>query len=215
MTEKPNIVYVFADDMGYGDLSCLNESSKIRTPRMDRVADEGMRFTDAHSSSAVCTPSRYSLLTGRYNWRSTLQRGVLNGYSDKLIEDGRMTVASYLRDRGYFPACVGKWHLGMTWPRRGPGPEDVDFSRPIVGGPTSVGFDYYFGISASLDMPPYVYIENDRATAEPDHETANDDEKAFWRAGPTAPDFRHEEVLPRCSENVCRIIAAQAAATGG
>lgn len=209
-TERPNLVYIFADDMGYGDLSCLNEHSKIHTPRMDQVASEGIAFTDAHSSSAVCTPSRYSLLTGRYSWRSTLKRGVLFGYSPRLIEEGRMTVASYLRDHGYYTACVGKWHLGMDWQRTGQEPDDVDYEKPIPGGPTSVGFDYYFGISASLDMPPYVYIENDAATAVPDHETGNEDPKAYWRTGPTAPDFRHEEVLPKCTEKVCGIIEERA-----
>jgi arylsulfatase A-like enzyme len=209
-SSKPNIVYIFADDMGYGDLSCLNGESKIHTRRMDQIAAQGMVFTDAHSSSAVCTPSRYSLLTGRYNWRSTLKQGVLYGYSDHLLEEGRMTVASYLRDHGYYTACVGKWHLGMDWHRTGSRPSDVDYSKPLRGGPIDVGFDYFFGISASLDMPPYVYIENDRVTALPDHETGNDDVKAFWRKGPTAPDFDHEEVLPRCTKKAVDIIVDRA-----
>lgn len=210
MSNRPNLVYIFADDMGYGDLSCLNGESKIRTTHMDRVADEGMIFTDAHSSSAVCTPSRYSLLTGRYNWRSELKQGVLYGYSGRLIEEDRMTVASFLREHGYYTACVGKWHLGLDWSRTGSEPDQVDYTKPIGGGPTAVGFDAFFGISASLDMPPYVYIEGDGVTAVPDHETGNNDEKAFWRAGPTAPDFRHEEVLPRCTDRVCEIVAARA-----
>ena len=210
MNDRPNLVYIFADDMGYGDLSCLNEESKIRTTHMDRVADEGMIFTDAHSSSAVCTPSRYSLLTGRYNWRSELKQGVLYGYSGRLIEEDRMTVASFLQEHGYYTACVGKWHLGLDWQRSGSDPDQVDYTKPIGGGPTAVGFDAFFGISASLDMPPYVYIEGDGVTAVPDHETGNDDEKAFWRAGPTAPDFRHEEVLPRCTDRVCEIVAERA-----
>ena len=194
---KPNIIYILADDMGYGDLACLNRDSKIRTVHLDRLASEGMRFCDAHASSAVCTPSRYSILTGRYNWRSWLKQGVTFGYDRALIEPGRMTVASLLREHGYATACVGKWHLGWTWPKKSDAEEDVDFTRPIPDGPTALGFDYFFGISASLDMPPYVYIENNRPTAIPDRIVPPGEGQAFWRAGPIAPDFRHAEVLPQ------------------
>ena len=114
MTQKPNIVYILADDMGYGDVSCLNSSSKIHTHHLDRMAAEGMIFEDAHASSAVCTPSRYSILTGRYNWRSRLKSSVLLGFDKPLIEPGRMTAASLLKSRGYATACVGKWHLGWS-----------------------------------------------------------------------------------------------------
>jgi len=196
MKNKPNIVYILADDMGYGDVSCLNENSKIRTANIDRLAEEGMRFTDAHASSAVCTPSRYSILTGRYNWRSRLKEGVTFGYDGPIIEPGRMTVASLLKEHGYATACLGKWHLGWTWPRKSQVNEDVDYSRPIADGPTSVGFDYFFGISASLDMPPYVWVRNDLPTAIPDRICQSSSGKAFWREGPIAPDFRHGDVLP-------------------
>lgn len=199
---KPNLIYILADDMGYGDISYLNENSKIQTPHLDRMGREGVVFTDAHSSSAVCTPSRYSILTGRYNWRSALKNGVLWGYDEPLIETGRLTVASMLKGAGYRTACIGKWHLGLGWTRTGADPSDVDFSRPIANGPNQHGFDYYFGISASLDMDPYVYIENDRATALPDRVTKNDDAMGFWREGPTAPDFRHEDVLPKLTAKV-------------
>jgi arylsulfatase A len=215
MSPTPNIVYIFADDMGYGDVSCLNEQSKITTPNMDRLAAEGMAFTDAHSSSAVCTPSRYSVLTGRYCWRSPLKRGVNGGYTPHLIEDGRVTVAAFLREYGYHTACIGKWHLGMDWVgdvgERGEKHVDIDYAAPIANGPTAFGFDYYFGIAASLDMPPYVYIENDMVTAIPDHETGCDDEKAFWREGPTAPDFEHIEVLPKCTQKAVDYIATRGA----
>ncbi|SVB88904.1 uncharacterized protein METZ01_LOCUS241758, partial [marine metagenome] len=160
---KPNLVYILADDMGYGDLSCLNPESKILTEYLDRLAAEGLRCTDAHATSAVCTPSRYSILTGRYNWRSTLKAGVNWGYSPRLVEAGRTTVASFLKECGYATMCVGKWHLGWTWPRRPDATDadrgddidtfDVDYSQPICDGPTTVGFDRFFGISASLDMP--------------------------------------------------------------
>lgn len=198
MSKRPNVVYILADDMGYGDVSCLNPASKIRTEHLDRLAAEGMRFTDAHASSAVCTPSRYSILTGRYNWRSRLKRAVLGGYGKPLIESDRLTVAGMLRERGYATGCVGKWHLGWSWPRRSDDREDVDYTRPIRGGPTDVGFDRFFGISASLDMPPYVYVDDDTPTAVPTRETEGDDSMmGLYRAGPIADDFEHAEVLPR------------------
>jgi len=194
--KKPNIIYILADDMGYGDVSCLNEDSKIHTVHLDGLAADGIIFSDAHASSAVCTPSRYSLLTGRYNWRSRLKRGVLWGYDSALIEPDRMTVASLLKEHGYTTGCVGKWHLGWTWRRNSDVEDDIDYSQPIEDGPRSVGFDYFFGISGSLDMPPYIYVENDKPTAIPDRIIPQSEGKAFWREGPIAPDFKHEEVLP-------------------
>jgi arylsulfatase A len=116
--EKPNIVVILADDLGYGDVRCLNPEGKIATPHMDRLARAGVIFTDAHSSSSVCSPTRYGLLTGRYNWRSKLKSGVLGGLSPRLIERDRMTVASLLKVHGYHTACIGKWHLGMDWLRQ-------------------------------------------------------------------------------------------------
>ena len=193
--KKPNIVFIFADDMGYGDVSALNENSKIQTTNIDRIASEGVTFTDAHSSSSVSTPSRYSLLTGRYNWRSDLKSGVLMGYNKVLISPDRRTIASVLRDQGYQTACIGKWHLGWDWNNIEAGKDSVDFSKPITNGPTTRGFDYFYGIIASLDMAPYVYVENDMPTALPDRETVNDGMK-YWRKGPTASDFDHEQTLP-------------------
>lgn len=209
--KTPNLIYILADDMGYGDLSCLNPESKLRTPHLDQLAAGGMRFADAHSSSAVCTPSRYSILTGRYNWRSNLKHGVTWGYSPHLIEDGRMTVASLLKQRGYHTAAIGKWHLGWDWAKIGPAPEDVDYTQPIRNGPCSFGFDLFFGISASLDMPPYAYVENDRVTAAPDRQDPGDVGFRFWRPGPCAPDFRHEEVLPTLTRRAEEFIAGQPA----
>lgn len=205
MKTKPNFVYILADDMGYGDLSYLNENSKINTVSMDRIAQEGMLFADAHATSAVCTPSRYGILTGRYNWRTPLKEFVLEGYSGALIEPGRETVASMLRRQGYATACVGKWHLGMDFVKKGPGPEEIDFKAPVTGGPTDCGFDYFYGISASLDMPPYAYLENNRFTHEPDHETQGE-MPGFWRKGPTAPDFHHEQVLPQLTGKALEVI---------
>ena len=209
MPDRPNIVYILADDLGYGDLSCQNEESKIQTDYCDRLAREGMRFTDAHSGSAVCTPTRYGVLTGRYCWRSRLKNGVLYGYSKPLIEEGRETVASFLKSRGYTTACIGKWHLGWDWPTTGDSEEDVDFTQPIQNGPTTKGFDYFFGISASLDMAPYVYVENDLPTSIPDRVTGNPKRKVFWREGPTGSDFEHIEVLPKLTEKAVELIEEQ------
>ncbi|HDZ69331.1 MAG TPA: arylsulfatase, partial [Phycisphaerales bacterium] len=152
----PNIVFIMADDMGYGDLSCLNPESKIPTPNMDRVAAGGMTFTDAHSSASICTPSRYGILTGRYCWRSSHKNGgALNGTDKLFMDTNRMTVASLLKKHGYETACVGKWHLGLT------NTSPVDFDNPpLTPGPNELGFDYWFGIPASLDFEPYLYIEN-------------------------------------------------------
>jgi arylsulfatase A len=216
----PNLVYILADDMGYGDLSCLNPESKIRTRHLDQLAAGGLACTDAHATSAVCTPSRYSILTGRYNWRSTLKSGVNWGYSPRLIEPDRVTVASYLKGQGYSTMCVGKWHLGWSWPRRQDATDaergddvdtfDVDYSKSIDDGPTTVGFDRFFGISASLDMPPYVYVEDDHVTAVPDRNIEATEGKPFWRGGPIASDFAHEDVLPTLTRKAVDFIDEQA-----
>lgn len=214
----PNIVFILADDLGYGDVSCYNENSRLHTPHIDAIAKEGVLFSDAHTSSAVCTPTRYSILTGRYNWRSTLKRGVLSGYSKALIAPGRLTVAELLRRNGYETGFIGKWHLGWNWQFTGtadnadnllsaPG---VDFSRPITDGPKEKGFTYSYGFSGSLDMPPYVYVENGRVTALPKDTTRNADEKAFWRKGVTAPDFKHTLVLPHLTDKAVQYIDQQA-----
>jgi arylsulfatase A-like enzyme len=192
----PNIIYILADDLGYGDPVCYNEASRIPTPSMDRLAAEGMRFADAHSGSAVCTPTRYGLLTGRYAWRTPLKKGVLWGYSPPLVEQGRLTVASYLRRRGYHTACIGKWHMGLGMQTTDGLPADdqgsnVNFTKPIKHGPQDLGFDYFFGISASLDMPPYVYIENNRFVGTPTEMT-----REGGRLGLTEPGFKAVDVLP-------------------
>ena len=196
----PNIVYILADDLGYGDVSCFNPDSKIKTPNIDRLAREGMRFTDAHSNSSVCTPTRYGILTGRYAWRSKLKRGVLGGYSQPLIEPGRLTVAQFLHDQGYVTAGMGKWHLGLGWQLkngsgRTPSAVSVDFSKPVTSGPNTEGFDYSFIIPASLDMPPYLFLENGLATEEPTGHAADSPRPAYYRAGPIAPHFAFQNCL--------------------
>lgn len=197
-TLKPNIVYILADDMGYGDIRYLNpERCKIETPQLDRMAAEGMIFSDAHSSSAVCTPTRYSILTGRYNWRTRLQTFVLMGYDKPLIAADRLTVPGLLKQGGYHSACIGKWHLGM-------GLQQGESNSTITDGPTTRGFDSYFGISASLDMPPFAYIENDRFT-EPLTST-----KKWLRSGPAAASFEAIDVLPTFTRKAVEYIKARA-----
>lgn len=170
----PNIIFILADDLGYGDLGCYG-SEKISTPNIDKLASQGIRFTDAHSSSAVCTPSRYSILTGRYCWRTKLKRSVLWGYSFPLIEPERPTIATLMKKRGYHTAAIGKWHLGLQWPTQNYEPlknpnekyPNIEFLKPIKGGPRALGFDYFFGISGSLDMSPYCFIENEHTVGIP------------------------------------------------
>ncbi|MDG1895134.1 MAG: arylsulfatase [Fuerstiella sp.] len=211
---NPNIVFIMADDQGFGDVSALNPESKIPTPNIDRIANEGMIFSDGHSSSSVCTPTRYSVLTGRYHWRTHLQKGVLGGFSKPLISSGRLTVASLLKQHGYATACIGKWHLGWDWPLKAGGTAndggdfsggfkagwDVDYAGEIQNGPCDFGFDYFFGISASLDMPPYVYVRN-RTPTEP--ATV---EKAFHRKGPAAAAFEAVDVLPTITKETVQFI---------
>ena len=200
--ELPNILYILADDLGYGDVGAFNPECKIPTPHLNRLAAEGMVFTDAHSSSAVCTPTRYALLTGRYAWRTRLARGVLGGWSPALIAPGRLTVPELLRHHGYRTGCYGKWHLGLDWSHReGPAPSDeiqaspkapqVDYAQPVRGGPRSCGFDTFWGIAASLDMPPFVWIEGEHVVRAPTVE------KTWIRTGPAAEDFDAVDVLPQ------------------
>lgn len=208
--ERPNIVYILADDLGIGDIKACSPEGKIATPGSDQMAREGMVFTDAHSGSSVCTPTRYGVLTGRYAFRSRLKRGVLNGYSDHLIEEGRTTVASYLKEQGYHTAFIGKWHLGWDWARKG---KEVDYTQPVKNGPKEKGFVYSYGHSGSLDMAPYVWVENGMPTAEPNRITGRTKKEAkngWWRKGPTAPDFHHREVLPNLTRRAVAYVKEQA-----
>jgi arylsulfatase A-like enzyme len=221
--QRPNIVYILADDLGYGDLSCLNPESRIQTPHMDRMANQGMTFLNAHSPSAVSTPTRYGILTGRYCFRSSLKSGVLTGYSPALIEQDQTTVAEVLKNQGYQTACIGKWHLGLNWPRKdttlplftgdewAPESVNVDYSGFITGGPNDLGFDYSFIIPASLDIVPYCFIENQRLTAPVTGRIGGSDSPrgVFWRAGDIQQNFKLEEVLPSITRKAEEFIRHQ------
>jgi arylsulfatase A-like enzyme len=207
----PNVVVILADDLGYGDIGVYNPESRIPTPHLDRLAADGMRFTDAHASDAVCTPSRYSLLTGRYAFRSRLKSGVLPPWGAPLIEAGRLTVPALLRQRGYATACFGKWHLGWAWPTRDGQPAasrdgvgNVDFSRPIGGGPIACGFDAYFGVDLP-NYPPYCFIENDRTVGQPTV-AAPLQAGGFNRPGPMVPGWNLTNILPELTARVVRYI---------
>ena len=191
--QKPNIIYILTDDLGYGDVSAYNIKSKITTPSIDALSKEGMLFTDAHSNSSVCTPTRYGILTGQYAWRTNLKSGVLWSYDKPLIKPDQLTVAQLLKNNGYQTACIGKWHLGLDWAKQSNG--EIDFTKPINGGPTQLGFDYFFGITASLDIPPYVYINGNTITATRIDTIKEQGGQGFWRAGPIGNDFKHQDVL--------------------
>ena len=213
--DAPNVVYILADDLGYGDLS--HAGGKAATPHCDRLAREGMRFTDSHTTSSVCTPTRYGILTGRYNWRSKLKKSVLWGLSEPLIEKDRLTVPGFLRQHGYHTAVVGKWHLGLGWhelpnsekrksktgPTKGDGWQ-IDYGKKVTGGPLAIGFDESYIIPASLDMFPYLYLKNDKPTG-----WANTT-KAFHRPGPAAEDFEAVNCLTDFARESRAYIAARA-----
>ena len=205
--KQPNIIYILADDLGYGDIGTFNPNGKIKTPFIDKLAEDGMKFTDAHSPSAVCSPTRYGIITGRYSWRSELKNGVLTGKSKALIPNDRSTVASVLKKAGYATSFIGKWHLGWDWAQKdnvnfgGEGWDatdfdNLDFTKKVKNTPNDLGFDYAYGHSGSLDMAPYVYVENSKITAEVDHITEDTGKYTWWRKGPTAADFTHDDVTP-------------------
>ena len=216
---KPNIIFILADDMGYGDVQVLNAKSKIPTPHLNRLAKEGMTFTDAHSPSGVCTPTRYGVITGRYCWRSRLKRGVLGGYSAPLIEKNRPTVGGVMQKAGFHTAAIGKWHLGMNMTRREGGKPardrwdgdgNVDFTKPIADSPITRGFHEYFGVSASLDMAPYVWIENDRFVPAKLVQQPGIKFPGFVRQGPRAEDLKFEEGLDVLGERTAAFLKRMA-----
>jgi len=169
----PNILLLYADDLGYGDLGVNNPASKIPTPHLDKLAAAGMNFTDGHSSSGICTPSRYALLTGRHHWRDF--HGIVKAFGKPPFKEGQLTMPGMLREKGYATACIGKWHLGWDWdairkpdtPAQSNHFGDFDWTQPVPGGPLDRGFDHYFGDTA-INFPPYAWIEDDKLVDAPD-----------------------------------------------
>ncbi|MGZ0708881.1 sulfatase family protein [Coraliomargarita sp. W4R53] len=232
-TQRPNIIFILADDMGYGSVQANNPKSTIPTPNLDRLVAEGMNFTDAHSDSSVCTPSRYGLMTGRYSWRSGLKSGVTWAYFPALIEPEVITVAEVLRDAGYDTGMIGKWHLGIDFTNKNGetiaeelnlGQEvfvncadfrtanlkynwrNLDFTQPIKGGPVDHGFDYYFGDDLP-NMPPYVFYRDNQIVEQPTVLKPND---MFGLPGPMTPGWTLEAVMPALAEDAERYIADKA-----
>ncbi len=211
--QKPNVIVVMADDLGIGDITPTNPECKIKTPHLQKMAEEGMTFFDAHTTSSVCTPTRYGLLTGRYNWRSRLSRGVLNGRSNHLIPAGRPTLGHLMKKAGYHTAMIGKWHLGWDWAKDKKG--KIDFTKPVKNGPDINGFDQYYGHCGSLDMPPYVWVDTGSITAQPDREegvTRKDDRYGWYRKGPIGSDFQIAEVLPHLFDKTIALVNQRAKA---
>lgn len=240
--DKPNIVVILADDLGYGDVQCYNpQRGKIPTPNIDRLAAQGMRFTDGHSSSGVCSPSRYTLLTGRYHWRTRLQSGIVGVFGEPLIAPDRLTIGGLAKQQGYRTACIGKWHLGWDWPipaaqrnlftalggKAGGGGQNIVttvtdahrtawrevFSQPIPGGPTTRGFDEYFGTDVP-NWPPYCFIENNRTVGIPSEllpvEKLRRNQASLQ--GPALPGWTLEPILPALGDRACDFITRQAKA---
>lgn len=222
--DLPNIVIIYADDMGFGDLAIQNPDSKIRTPHLDKLAREGMRFTDAHSSSGICTPSRYALLTGRYHWRK--MHGIVGPWGKSVFDDSRLTLAELLKSKGYRTACIGKWHLGFDWsalmkPAAKPtksgknsayAAHDFDWTKPIPDGPLAHGFDYYFGDDVP-NFPPYTWIENDRVTKAPTTAYVPDppptEGAPEGRPGPMVKGWKQDAVMPTLTKRAVDWIAEQ------
>lgn len=222
---RPNVVILYADDMGYGDLGVQNPESKIPTPNLDRLAAEGMRFTDAHSSSGICTPSRYALLHGRYHWRRL--HGIVNSFDQPVLDAERTTLAEMFRAKGYRTACIGKWHLGWDWNsvkkpgtpkpgKEGYSPDAFDWTRPIAGGPLSHGFDTYFGDDVP-NFPPYAWFENDKLAALPTTSLTKllaagiKTAEGQWEArpGPAVADWDFTAVMPTLTKRAVAWIGQQ------
>ena len=226
--ERPNIVIIYADDMGYGDLNCQNPDSKIPTPNLDNLAAMGMRFTDAHSSSGICSPSRFALLTGSYHWRR--QHGIVGAFGEPFFHESDITLPSVLQSHGYHTACIGKWHLGWNWEflnapsgrvtqwgreREVYKCSDIDWQKPIAGGPLDRGFDYYFG-DGTINFPPYAWVENERFIEIPTEEMEIDHvgfstKEGQWefRPGPKVKDWNPYTVLPTLTQKAVDWVGQQ------
>lgn len=229
-TNRPNIVLILADDLGYGDISAFNENCGWKTPNIDKLTEQGVKFTRAYTPSSVCSPTRYGILTGRYSWRSGLKEGVLLGFTKALIQKNRLTIAEMLKQKNYMTAAIGKWHLGWDWNFIGT-PDDgwvnyshefsgkkipyhnqpaIDFTKPIKNGPNDRGFTYSYGISGSMDMPPFVYVKNGMPTSIPRDTTVNYDPQQQWNYGPIGSDFSFVTALPHLTDKTVEFIDREA-----
>lgn len=222
--KSPNIVVIYADDMGYGDIKTLNPESKIPTPNLNKLASEGISFKDAHSSSAICSPSRYALLTGKYHWRT--RYNIVNSFGKPFFKDDDITLPSVLKANGYKTAAIGKWHLGFDWefknkPSGGKNnnyylPEDIDWNQTVKGGPLDQGFDYYFG-DGTINFPPYGWMENEKMLVAPTevmkhHNAAAEptpEGKWEFRPGPVVKDWDPYQVLPTLTQKTLSWLKAQ------
>lgn len=223
---QPNILILYADDLGFGDLGCYREDSKIPTPHLDKLASEGMRFTDGHSSSGICTPSRYALLTGRHHWRKF--DGIVQAFGESVFAPERLTLPEMLKEKGYNTAAIGKWHLGWDWAAirkedaeaagegraRAWGPEDFHWDQSIPDGPLAHGFDHYFGDTV-INFPPYCWIEDDKVLDVPDvlMDTTKWKEikEGNWecRPGPMVSDWDPYENIPETTRRAVKYINGQ------
>jgi len=237
---RPNILVILADDLGYGDLQSYNPTrGKIPTPHLDRLAREGMRFTDGHASSAACSPSRYTLLTGRYHWRTKLQSGIVDMWDPPLIAPDRLTIAGLAKQHGYHTAAFGKWHLGWDWPiaadqkrfmrglggRKGKSKDQLVttpsaehraawaaiFAQEIGGGPTTRGFDHYFGTDVP-NWPPYSFIRDNRTVGIPTSMLKAEHLDGYIASfqGPALPDWRFEDILGTLADAASNYIRERA-----
>jgi arylsulfatase A-like enzyme len=235
-SDQPNVIFILADDMGYGSVAANNPECTVPTPALDRLVKEGMNFTDAHSGSSVCTPTRYALLTGRYAWRTGLKTGVIWSWYPALIEPDRLTVGKMLQEKGYRTAMVGKWHLGLDYtdkngmnlaeankfnerqlvfcgdlhapsaPRYKPSSDSIDFTKPVGGGPVDCGFDSWFGVDLP-NMPPYVFIKDRELQGIP---SIPKPKGMYGVSGPMLPGWSLEAVLPRLADEAAAFVTAQA-----
>ncbi len=223
----PNVLILYADDLGFGDLGCYNADSKIPTPNLDRLAAEGMRFTDGHSSSGICSPSRYALLTGRHHWRDF--HGIVNAFGSSVFKPERLTMPEMFKTKGYETAAIGKWHLGWNWDairkpsakplRKGSeaawGFDAFDWTKPIPDGPLAHGFDHYFGDTV-INFPPYCWIEDDRVQRAPDTNMDTAKWKTIkegnWecRPGPMVSDWDPYQNIPTTTRRGVEFIKSQA-----
>ena len=223
--DKPNVIFILADDLGYGDLSILNPQSKITTPHIDQLAKGGMIFTDAHSPSSVCTPTRYGILTGQYGWRSKQKKGVSRQYDPPLIDQSTYTVGKLFQERNYVTACIGKWHLGWDWPMKDGRfikdaisgldasaaerlelEKQIDFSSRLSNGPITRGFDLYYGDDVP-NYPPYCFIENDKTIGLLDRYKPDE---MYGHAGLMSQGWSLENVMPAITQKAVDFITDRA-----